>query len=249
MRLVGKIVFFAILFSATFFFLHATDATKAVMRDDLDDLGGIPWLYSAVCLIFSILAGFVIQHEWDYWNDFMEAINGELSTLRSLWLWSQHVPDCATKLREAMSQYLTVTIEDEWRTSAMGESEVAGKALAVLQEEASTLFQHSDLNMTAVGIISDLLRHREHRLYSGQRHMPQILKVTVGFADGLVIVLSLFIGVKHLWLDYLFTLSIALLAYVVYLVVDDLDHPLRPGIWHVTSRRYERLLAQLQQQT
>jgi hypothetical protein len=79
--------------------------------------------------------------------------------------------------------------------------------------------------------------------------MPQILKVTVGFADGLVIVLSLFIGVKHLWLDYLFTLSIAVLAYVVYLVVDDLDHPLRPGIWHVTSKRYERLLAKLQQQT
>src|SRR5690242_18159265 len=197
MKLVGKIGFFAMVFSATFFFLHATDATKVLMRDDLDDLGGIPWLYSAVCLVFSILAGFVIQHEWDYWNDFMEAINGELSTLRSLWLSSQHVPDLATKLREAMSQYLTMTIEDEWRTSAMGESEVAGKALAVVQEQASTLFQHSDIKMTTVGIISDLLRHREHRLHSGQRHMPPILKVTVGFADGLVIVLSLFIGVKH----------------------------------------------------
>lgn len=66
---------------------------------------------------------------------------------------------------------------------------------------------------------------------------------------GLVIVLSLFVGVKHLWLDYLFTLSIAMLANVVYLVIDDLDDPLRPGIWHVTSKRYERLLAQLQLQT
>jgi hypothetical protein len=42
MKLVGKIVFFAVVFSATFFFLHATYATKAVMRDDLDDLGGTP---------------------------------------------------------------------------------------------------------------------------------------------------------------------------------------------------------------
>lgn len=249
MKLVGKIGIFALLFSIMFFFLHATDVTKAVVRDDMEDLGGIPWLYSAVCLIFSILAGFVIQHEWDQWNDFMDAIKGEVSMLRSLWLWSQHVSDLGTKLRDAMRQYLAVTIQDEWHASGLGESEAAGKALAVVQEEASMLFQHSELRMTTVGIIGDLLRHREHRLHSGQRRMPAILKATVGFADGLVIVLSLFIGVKHLWLDYLFTLSIALLAYVVYLVIDDLDHPLRPGIWHMTSKPYERLLAQLQQQT
>ena len=197
--------------------------------------------------IFSILAGFVIQHEWDQWNDFMEAIKDEVSTLRTLWLWSQHVLDLGMKLREAMRQYLTVTIQDEWHASALGESEAAGQDLAVVQQEASTLFQHSEFRMPTVGIVGELLRHREHRLHSGQRRMPPMLKMTVGFADGLVIVLSLFIGVKHLWLDYLFTLSIALLAYVVYLVIDDLDHPLRPGIWHMTSKPYEHLLVQLQQ--
>ena len=246
MRLAGKIVMFAVLFSIMFFFLHAADATRTVIRDDMEDLGGLPWLYSAVCLIFSILAGFVIQHEWDQWNDFMESIKGEVSSLRSLWLWSQHVPDPGMQLRKAMSRYLTVTIQHEWRANASGEGEAAGQALAVVQQEASALLQHTELRMTPVGIIGDLLRHREHRLHSGQRRMPTILKATVGFADGLVIVLSLFIGVKHLWLDYLFTLSIALLAYIVYLVIDDLDHPLRPGIWHMTSKPYEHLLAQLQ---
>ncbi len=247
MRLVGKTVTFATLFSITFFFLHATDLTTIVVRDDLEDLGGIPWLYSAVCLIFSILAGFVIQHEWDQWIDFMDAIKGEVSTLRSLWVWSKHISDPAMKLPDAISRYLVATIRDEWRASALGESEVAGEALTAVQQEAAALFRHSELRMATLGIIGDLLRHREHRLHSGQRRMPTMLKATMGFADGLVIVLSLFIGVQHLWLDYLFTLSIALLAYVVYLVIDDLDHPLRPGIWHVTSKPYEHLLAQLQQ--
>src|SRR5574342_614743 len=117
MRLVGRIVIFSILFSSVFFVLHATDLTKAVIREDLEDLGGIPWLYSAVCLIFSILTGFIIQHEWDQWNDFVDAIKGEVSTLRSLWLWSQHVPDAGMKLQEAMKQYLTITIQDEWSAS------------------------------------------------------------------------------------------------------------------------------------
>ncbi len=115
MRLGGKILAFATLFSIIFFILHATDATRTVVRDDMDDLGGIPWLYSAVCLIFSILAGFVIQHEWDQWNDFLDAIKGEVSSVRTLWLWSQHVPHLRTKLQEAIRQYVTVTIQNEWR--------------------------------------------------------------------------------------------------------------------------------------
>ena len=82
-RLVRNIVAFATLFSILFFILHATSLAKVVLSDDLDDLGGLPWLYSAVCLIFSILAGFVIQHEWGQWNDFMNAIKGEVGTVVS----------------------------------------------------------------------------------------------------------------------------------------------------------------------
>ena len=248
MRLIGKTVTFALVFSIVFFVLHTADSTGMVIGADLDDLGGVPWLYSAVCLIFSILAGFIIQHEWTQWNALVEAVNEEVSALRHLWLWSQHVPDLRTSLHQALQQYLTVTIQDEWGSNAQSGSEAAQKSLAIVWETMSTLPQSPSLVTPVTTIIGDLVKHREHRLHSGQRHMPQILKVTIGFADGLVIVLSLFIGVKHLWLDYLFTLSIALLAYVVYLVVDDLDHPLRPGIWHVTSKRYERLLSQLQQQ-
>ena len=247
MRLISKTLSFALVFSVVFFVLRTADSTGLIIGDDLDDLGGVPWLYSAVCLIFSILAGFIIQHEWDQWSSLVEAVNGEVSALQHLWLWLQHVPDLRISLHEALRQYLMVTIQDEWGSSAQIESEAAQKSLSMIWEAVAALPASPGLVLPATVIVGDLLRHREHRLHSGQRRMPPILKVTVGFADGLVIVLSLFIGVKHLWLDYLFTLSIALLAYVIYLVIDDLDHPLRPGIWHVTSKRYEHLLAQLQQ--
>jgi hypothetical protein len=75
---------------------------------------------------------------------------------------------------------------------------------------------------------------------------PQILKNTLGFAAALVIVMSLFIGVRNIWLDYIFTTSIALLAYVVYLVVDDLDNPLQPGLWQITPHDYHELLRRLE---
>jgi hypothetical protein len=39
--------------------------------------------------------------------------------------------------------------------------------------------------------------------------------------------------------------SIALLAFSVYLVLDDLDSPLQPGLWQVTPEDYQRLLTKL----
>jgi hypothetical protein len=62
------------------------------------------------------------------------------------------------------------------------------------------------------------------------------------FADVLLIFLSLFIGVKNLWLDYIFTLSIGVLAYTIYIVIDDLDNPFRPGAWHLTPQDCKMLI-------
>ncbi len=56
------------------------------------------------------------------------------------------------------------------------------------------------------------------------------------------IFLSLFIGVKNPWIDYIFTLSIGVLAYTIYIVIDDLDNPFRPGAWHLTPQDYKMLL-------
>jgi hypothetical protein len=104
------------------------------------------------------------------------------------------------------------------------------------------MFERPEFMVTAFSMFSDVLRHRENRLHYSHRPMPKVLKSTVLLADVLVIGLSLLIGVRHMWLDYVFTLSIALLAFSVYLVLDDLDDPLRPGLWHLTPEDYRRLL-------
>jgi len=75
------------------------------------------------------------------------------------------------------------------------------------------------------------------------------LKNTLIFADVLLIFLSLFIGVKNPWIDYIFTLSIGVLAYTIYIVIDDLDNPFRPGAWHLTPQDYKMLLGDINKHT
>ena len=75
--------------------------------------------------------------------------------------------------------------------------------------------------------------------------MPIILKRIVFLADILLIILSLFIAVNNVYLDYIFTASIGLLAFALILVIDDLDNPFRPGTWHLTTKGYRSLLEEL----
>jgi hypothetical protein len=36
-----------------------------------------------------------------------------------------------------------------------------------------------------------------------------------------------------------------MLAFVIFLVIDDLDHPLVPGGWHLTAQPYRKLLDEI----
>ena len=105
---------------------------------------------------------------------------------------------------------------------------------------------HPRLKSTVDSVLANTISNRSSRLLYSSPSTPGVLKDTLGFAAALVIVLSLFIGVRSIWLDYVFTMSIALLAYVVYLVVDDLDNPLRPGLWQITPHDYQELLRRLE---
>jgi hypothetical protein len=86
------------------------------------------------------------------------------------------------------------------------------------------------------------MESRTNRLLYGFHHIPKILKNAFLFCTFLVIALCLFIGIKDVWIGYIFTLSLSLMAYIIYIIVDDLDNPLIMGNWYLTTKDYESLL-------
>jgi hypothetical protein len=97
----------------------------------------------------------------------------------------------------------------------------------------------------AFGFFTKLIEQRAQRIRYSSHHVPKFIKGTIFFATTLMICLAMFIGVKNIWLDYFFTISVAMLAYVIYLVIDDLDNPLIPGGWHLTAGPYKKLLEEI----
>lgn len=247
-KLLLKLVSFVIVFSVVFYLIRTRPDYHQVVALGLKDLGGVPWLYSIIGMIFSMLAAFTIQSEWEHGSQLLGAIKEEVSALDQFWHWSHHFPEkLRPRIHQGLRQYLALTIEEGWGRGGPGAAhEAVEDVLASFRDVLLELAQKPELMITASSILAEIVKHRWSRLNASARRMPRLLRYTLVFADGLVITLSLFVGVRDIRLDYLFTMSIALLAYLVYLVVEDLDDPMRPGIWHVTPADYQQLLGKVQ---
>jgi len=245
MSLIKKLVPFLIVFSLIFYFIRTNDEYNT--RILLADIGGIPTLFASVSTIFGLLAAFAVQNEWNEWDALSEAVNGEVDSLEKLYLWSDHFPEnIKLPLHEDIKKYTSLVVS-HWDFTERGEkTPEIDRALGALNDDIYRIFTEAPaLVPISFALFSRVMEHRSNRIQDSARHMPRILKNTLQYAAFLLIFLSVFIGIKNIWLAFLFTASIASLAFSIFLVLIDLDNPLKPGSWHITTKGYEDLLARI----
>ncbi|MCL5010984.1 MAG: hypothetical protein M1127_02110 [Patescibacteria group bacterium] len=247
MKYFEKIAQFVLAFSGLFYFIRITGHyyDKKIV---LADLGGVPWLYAALGTLFAVLAGFVIQKEWENWNNLQDSVKGEVGALRELFLWSTHFPEAVrTRFKQAISDYLRVMSSGGlWQSEQRKKSQAIEQSLCDLREGIFEIFQaHNQFMPTTFSTFSKLLENRENRLRYGSHHTPKSIKNFIFAGVLLLSLLSFFIGIKNMYLAYVFDLSVALMAFILYLIANDLDNPLLPGSWHLTAADYQDLFEEI----
>ncbi|MFZ1075380.1 MAG: DUF4239 domain-containing protein [Minisyncoccia bacterium] len=236
-------VLFLVPFSLVFWYMHE-QFESAIFRSIQNGLSGF---YSADGIIFGLIVAFVIQREWEIWTKLSESVQTEIDAVRELWKWSSFAePSLCNEAHHHLEQYLKCIVS-EWHKGGEAErSKSVDDELDALRSMVAAMSASvGSLSFQLQGAFTNLVQARNQRLSFGNQHMPGILKRIVIFADMLLILLSLFIAVNNLYIDYIFTASIGLLAFALILVVDDLDNPFRPGAWHLTTAGYEAILAEL----
>ncbi len=238
-----RIFLFLVPFSLVFWYLHE-QFESAISRSTQNGLAGF---YSVDGVIFGLIVAFVIQREWEIWTNLSESVQTEIDSIREMWKWSNYAESTlCEKAHQHLEGYLRAIVS-EWNKKGEGER---SKSVDAELDGLRGMLVHMSLSMSGLGgqlqgAFTDLIRARNQRLNFSSEHMPGILKRIVILADVLLILLSLFIAVNNVYLDYIFTASIGLLAFTLILVVDDLDNPFRPGTWHLTTKGYEALLKEL----
>jgi hypothetical protein len=247
MKLIKKLVPFAIVFSIVFYFIRTSNFISA--RTLIANLGGVPWLYAVIGTLFSIIAAFVIQKEWEQWNNLVDAVKTETDGLERLYLWSHNFPeDIKNKVHKNITEYLRVIIKEGWQFSERGVR--SPEIEDIFNELSTTIYRISStapqLMTISFALFSRIMESRSKRLLYSSAHVPDLLNQTMRFGAFLLIGLSMFIGVTDIELAYLFTMSIACLSYSVFVVLNDLNQPLEPGDWHITTKDYQELLTRIE---
>jgi len=234
-----KLVVFFIIFNILFF---------GIQNDS-----SLPWLFSAIELIFSIISGFIIQSKWSTWNELIDATHEELSSLRELHVLSHHFPKPIYKdVNKKIINYLTLILQEAKRKTDIDErSQEIDNAIFQLEEVIFSIdySEHPNIGSMSFDLVRKSMEYREKRLRNILHRLPLGVKIFIIFATFSSIFSSLFIGVTSLVYDYLFTSIIALLAYGIYLLIDDLDHPYRPGPWHLSMKGYKKVLKEIENDT
>lgn len=247
MKLIKKLVPFIIIFSIVFVFFRTSDFYNTKVL--IENLTGVQALFGAIGIIFGIIAAFVIQKEWEQWDNLVDAVKTEVDGLERLFLWSNNFPkDLKLRIHADIIGYLKVIIKEGWKFSERGirspDIEDIFNALnATIYEISATAPQ---LMTITFALFSRIMESRSKRLLYSSEHVPDLLNQTMRFGAFLLILLSMFIGVRTEWLAYLFTISIACLSYSVFVVLNDLNKPLEPGDWNITTKDYEELLMRIQ---
>lgn len=200
-------------------------------------------------MIFSIISGFVIQSKWNTWNELLDATHGEVTSLLQLQNLSHHFPKkIQSDITEKIINYLQLIIEESDSNMNLGQRSDQVDTAALELEE--TIFnidysEHPQIGSLAFDLVRTCMEYREKRLQNFAHQLPVGVKFFLIATMVSTIATSLFIGVTSLAYDYLFTSLIALLAYGIYLLIDDLDHPYRPGQWHLSTKDYKKLLEKI----
>lgn len=242
-RFVRRTIIFIVPFSLLFWYIHS-NFELAVSRSTENGLAGF---YSADGIIFGLIVAFVIQREWDRWTNLSEAVRLEIDAAREMWKWSSYAEkSLCEEAHQHIESYLKSIIsewnkgEEAFRSPSVDKEIDALRGMLVKMSKSM-----APLSGQLQEAFTDLVDARNRRLNLSNEHMPSILKRIVLLADSLLIVLSLFIAVDNVVLDFIFTAAISALAFGLMIVVDDLDNPFRPGTWHLTPRGYEDLLKEL----
>lgn len=243
---IAKVFLFVIYFSTLFVLVKFTGLVPVQSSNDASSLG---WLFSVAGVIFGVLSGFVIQMKWSIWDKLVEASNGEIASIRQLHSLIHHLSaEQRDEIKGILKLYLKQTIEANGDSAKGISSPKIVTSLHKLEESIYKLYEDEEvtnIDSIAYELFRKIMDWREKRTNYSQEHLLPVIRFFILANALLLAVLSLLLPVEHLGLDYIFTLSIALLSYAVYLLIDDLDHPFRPGNWHLTAKGYADSLEEI----
>ena len=247
--IVIKVIVFTAAFSALFLFVRSTNLLPDYKLEA--DRFAIPALFGAGNLIFSIISAFIIQAQWTKWDRLIDANRGEINMFRQLFILAHHFPKAEmNEIRYHIYSYLKTYVEvsdtRNYKVLATRSKEVDDALVKIEDSVFNASKKYPDIGQMVFSYLTRAMEYREKKIQYTNQRLPKGIKIYVNLATYSVIVGSLFVPFNYLGYNYYFTIVLALLAFGVMIIIEDFDHPYRPGSFVLSVRLYQILMDEIE---
>jgi hypothetical protein len=243
-----KIFLFIAAFSALFWYIRLNNIFPDYKLEA--DRFAIPALFGAGNMIFSIISAFIIQAQWTKWDRLIDANRGEINMFRQLFILVHHFPkEEMNEIRYRIYRYLRIYIDAsdtrDQKLLSTRSKEVDNALISIEDSVFNASKNDPKVGQMVFNYLTQAMEYREKKIQYTNQRLPRGIKLYVNAATYSVIFGSLFVPFTYLGFNFYFTLVVALLAFGVLLIIEDFDHPYRPGSFVLTVRLYQNLLEEV----
>ncbi len=247
MNNIYKTIHFLAIFFIPFYLIRVVEIIPSSLLNE--SVNGAAWLYSAMATIFGMVSAFIIQNQWNRWDNLVNTTKGEINSLKELIMISSFLTkENKNKIKVEIKNYLNCLINKEsWKQIDKGQTvNSVEETMINIQRHVFDISENeTKYSKEIIRVFGKLKSHRNNRLRYGAEHLPSILNLIISFSTYSIIIFSMLIYIENIYIDLLFTGGISILVFLIYTIIKDLNHPYKPGSWHLAKNDYKSLLAEI----
>ncbi len=235
--------------------------TRPYVRYDgiFEDVSAWGAFFNVFGVAYAIVAGFLLVTVLNRYSALSQTIEDELNAVESVRDFlvyfgeDQHAP--AQALRTALARYIKTVANAEWQ-------EMADPAIPCNSDTSEELYEimrctgnirvADDRNLSILSAVitssADLAKMRTRRIALANERLPPRLRMLLIFMSVALTLAFLALGVRSLGVHVFMTAALSVSVYLIYWVIEDLDHPFY-GIWNIDRTPLDELIKRFESET
>lgn len=218
----------------------------------VEDVSAWGAFFSVFGVVYAIVAGFLLVTVLTRYGALSQTIEDELNAVESIrdfliyFSGEQHVAIQAVK--QALADYIKAVARVEWEEmtdiKTPTNSDTSRELYAVMEATGdihSIEEQDQAIRATVIANVSDLTKLRTRRISLANERLPPRLRLLLFFMSVVLIASFLAVGVRSTAAHVFMTSALSTSAYLLYWIIEDLDHPFY-GVWNIDRSPLEDLL-------
>lgn len=219
--------------------------SRSYVRYDgiVEDVSAWGSFFNVFGVAYAIVAGFLLVTVLNRYSALSQTVEDELNAVESirdfLVYFGQNQHATAKELRTALARYTKAVANAEWQEMTdptIPCNSDTSEELYEIMRCAGKIRVADDRDLSIFSEVmtsfSGLAKIRTRRIAFANEHLPPRLRLLLLFMSVALATAFLALGVRSLGVHVFMTVALSVSVYLIYWVIEDLDHPFY-GVWNI----------------